>query len=660
MTETADPGRYAHPVLECDIVMKGGITSGVIYPQAVAELARVYRLRSVGGSSAGAIAAAAAAAAEVGRDAGGFERLNDLPRALTEASPDGASRLASLFQPTRTAAPLYRVLTVAGAKKGWIAVVVTLLRGYWLAALVGALLGIIVVVISGLGTGIAQVSGIVAGVLLVVLGVVVGIAWGATRTLGAMAADGFGACTGMPADGKARTPALTPWLYEELQAMAGLGDGAPPLTFGVLDDHEVTLRMMTTNLTRHEPTAMPWRTHDFYFDPVEFRQLFPEDVVAWMETHPPTLPTTPSDAFATRCTRAAAGRLRPWPNARDLPVIVATRMSLSFPGLITAVRLYGVDYTEPANRDARTALTNWRQEHPDGTVEQALAEASRPTFSPVWFSDGGLCSNLPVHFFDSPLPTRPSFAMNLAPFPPGQEKDDDESRNSYLPHRNAGGQLRPWFSLRAEGVGGWMSFAGQLIQTARTWVDAGQLTMPGYRDRIVTVHHTKTEGGMNLNMPGPVVTALSERGRHGAAKLLTAFAGEAPGEESAPGWENHRWIRFRTATAGLHSWLALFANGYHQLPGAGTPYESMAGENATAELPSYKPSSAAARKLLNERTKSLVDLADTWIADDTPAAAAPRPRPRLRLVPDDGTAAGLGAAPGAAVIDALAVPSRPA
>jgi hypothetical protein len=47
--------------------MKGGITSGVIYPLAVCELAQTYRLRSVGGASAGAIAAAAEAAAEVGR-----------------------------------------------------------------------------------------------------------------------------------------------------------------------------------------------------------------------------------------------------------------------------------------------------------------------------------------------------------------------------------------------------------------------------------------------------------------------------------------------------------------------------------------------------------------------------------------------------------------
>jgi len=47
---------------ECDIILKGGITSGIVYPSAISTLARHYRLRSIGGTSAGAIAAAAAAA----------------------------------------------------------------------------------------------------------------------------------------------------------------------------------------------------------------------------------------------------------------------------------------------------------------------------------------------------------------------------------------------------------------------------------------------------------------------------------------------------------------------------------------------------------------------------------------------------------------------
>jgi hypothetical protein len=59
-TATAQPERF------CDLVMKGGFTSGVVYPLAACELARAFRLKNIGGTSAGAIAAAATAAAELG------------------------------------------------------------------------------------------------------------------------------------------------------------------------------------------------------------------------------------------------------------------------------------------------------------------------------------------------------------------------------------------------------------------------------------------------------------------------------------------------------------------------------------------------------------------------------------------------------------------
>ena len=42
----------------CDLVMKGGITSGVVYAGAIAELGRAFRFKRIGGTSAGAIGAA--------------------------------------------------------------------------------------------------------------------------------------------------------------------------------------------------------------------------------------------------------------------------------------------------------------------------------------------------------------------------------------------------------------------------------------------------------------------------------------------------------------------------------------------------------------------------------------------------------------------------
>jgi len=66
--------------------MKGGITSGVVYPLAACELAKAFRFKNIGGTSAGAIAAAATAAAELGRESakGGFRLLLATPwRLLT-------------------------------------------------------------------------------------------------------------------------------------------------------------------------------------------------------------------------------------------------------------------------------------------------------------------------------------------------------------------------------------------------------------------------------------------------------------------------------------------------------------------------------------------------------------------------------------------------
>lgn len=124
----------------------------------------------------------------------------------------------------------------------------------------------------------------------------------------------------------------------------------------------------------------------------------------------------------------------------------------------------------------------------------------------------------------------------------------------------------------------------------------------------------------------------------GAAKLAATFAGDQPGVSPAHGWDNHRWIRFRTSTAGLTGWLAGFRDSYHDQTSGGTAYADLAGPNAQAPLPSYEPT-AGDRQQINVRTGGLLDLADVWTVDDAMTRGAPRPRPVLRLVPDDGTAA---------------------
>jgi hypothetical protein len=91
----------------CDIVMKGGITSGVVYPLTIVELADEFRFKNIGGTSAGAIAAVLTAAAEYGRrngNPGAFSILQALPTELSQEN-----FLLNLFQPTPAASKIFKV-----------------------------------------------------------------------------------------------------------------------------------------------------------------------------------------------------------------------------------------------------------------------------------------------------------------------------------------------------------------------------------------------------------------------------------------------------------------------------------------------------------------------------------------------------------------------
>ena len=85
------------PKRECDLVMRGGITSGMVYPRAIAKLSETYNFRSMGGISAGAIAAAGTAAAAYGAKHGKNhfdKRFRDLPEELSEKKGVGENLYA--------------------------------------------------------------------------------------------------------------------------------------------------------------------------------------------------------------------------------------------------------------------------------------------------------------------------------------------------------------------------------------------------------------------------------------------------------------------------------------------------------------------------------------------------------------------------------------
>jgi predicted acylesterase/phospholipase RssA len=619
---TSDPRAYdySQPTRSCDVVMKGGITSGVVYPHALCELARTYRFANVGGTSAGAIAAAGAAAAEYGRERGGFEKLAALPEWI-----GGAENLVGLFQPSPGTRSYHRLLMSGLGRTGagkWLRVAGAAMRSFPLAVL-GLAPGVALAVLAvWTGSGALAVCAVIAGIVLALLGLLLALglqlAVGLPRAIGR---NGFGLCSGLSPEGNA-TPALTPWLAALIDDLAAK-DGEGPLTFGDLRAKGIELQMMTTNITHRRPHRMPWASRELLFDPGEFRRLFPERIVAWMEVHPPPLGTG-RDAERTQRRLEALLPLRPFPAPDDLPVVVAARMSLSFPLLICAVPLHALDMTRTHAREAVEA------------VEEGRAPASPLIAEVCWFSDGGIASNFPVHFFDAALPIRPTFAIDLDGFHPDHPRRADEAANVYLPSSNVGGLLDSWHRIDPKpGLGSLTGFVSGIVRTMQNHVDSGLTHQPGYRDRIVHVHTAPDEGGMNLTMPPEVIRALTLRGQAAGRALVERFA-ETPGTSSGLSWDNHRWVRYRSTLAALAGQLEELASAWRSPPHGDRSYAELVDRSDDVGPAGYRFSSDGQRALALALTRLLVEAGERSEASETPVdRGSPRPEPVARIVPGD-------------------------
>ena len=581
---------------ECDLVMKGGITSGVIYPLAAVELAKRYRFRSIGGASAGAIAAALTAAAELGRQRGraSFAELETAARGL-------GRRLRGLFQPSPELAGLFDVLSAGVARRSLagrvLGVLGALARAYWPWTLL-ALVAPAALVLRAL----ARRDPVAALAALLLLGFLLSALWTwrlARDLLTRLPARDFGLCSGLSRPG-AQAPALTEWLTDLLDDLAGVeraagGARGRPLTFGDLAAREIELRAMTTCLTFGRPYSLPFETRAFRFRAEEMRRLFPERVVDWMvhaagaaDAVPEAQPEAPAglstagaaeppDAERPGAERAAG--YFPFPAAADLPVVVAVRMSLSFPLLFSAVKLWARDFT----RDA---------------------PAERFRLRPVWFSDGGICSNFPIHLFDALWPGRPTFGITL------EELGAPDEPRVYFPTTAAQGILRPFRAISGTGA-----FLGSIFGTMQTWQDDLQATLPGYRERIVHVALDPGEGGLNLDMDPATIAGLVDCGAAAGLRLRDDFD-----------WPAHRWTRALAATRELADALDGIDRAARDV---GSPEQFVAARDV-AERPYAQSKSWR---------EDLVELLGAWSGAGDDAAAVleggrfPRPRPRLRMVP---------------------------
>ena len=617
-----DPWR--DPPLECDIVMKGGLTSGVVYPEAVVRLAERYRFRGIGGTSAGAIAAVGLAAAEHGRADGGMAKLAAIPARLTE-TVDGQPFILSLFRPEPETRRLFE--SALAFQRGRVRGVATLLARFWRFPAAALALAVAAAVLGITGAVDAAVA-----VLLLALApwiLVLGVLWDVSRAVGAVAGNDFGLCRLGPGGGG---QSLTAWLHETVQDLAGRARGGGPVTFADLwgvppltgtetpDEVEarrerveelswngaarrIDLQIVTTNLTQGRPIRLPllrdrWR--DSYsdggllFDPEEWRRFFPQAVVDHMVARRRPL----DDEQQAVVDEQAPGRvLHGFTFSGELPVLVAARLSLSFPVLVSAVPLWQIHY---------------RQGRP-------------PRLRRMVFSDGGISSNFPVQLFDSPLPARPTFAINLAGFEDDEQPDlDDPADCVRLPAKTSGLAVESW--KQPESM---LDFLLAIKDAVQNWRDNAQARMPGFRERVIHIKLASGEGGLNLAMEQRKVERLVARGRHAGHELATLFSGTEAEPHRTEHWNDHRYARFRTYMASMEQYLEDLRRGYTQEPDAASiPFPERIA--AGARRPPYRLTDEQLRAAQATLAKHLELTEDLEPSLDR---GAPRPRSILRNMP---------------------------
>jgi predicted acylesterase/phospholipase RssA len=653
MTEAVSDPR----TLECDLIMKGGVTSGLVYPGAIARIARRYTIRSIGGTSAGAIAAAAAAAMELGIASGrvSLPCALALMRGLSTEAAMPTCRGNSLLEALFTADGVFQKpfdlikqqLRSPGAGTGGLA----FMAAAWRAApaflpaylMVKAAAGLFAAVVIGLllagplgaPVWLAFALAGVLGFLGLAWALVSGLANGLSELASRWQGQGWGIATGMARPGPdacdRALPALTEWLHQKFQTLAGLDDDEP-ITFGHLwkpgapaeassrsPHRQTSLVLVATDLNRMLSVQFPFLpgSERLFFDRQQMEALFPPAVVAalvreaWYP-HEERAPQSwqpdrdhPNDTPAMGFRRlfgigfddvAKAAPAERWPRlyllpkARHLPIILGVRASMAFPGLYTPLPLW--------------LLRRGRETKSDQPGESVM----RYRFDPVLLSDGGISSNFPIHLFDAPVPGRPTFAINLlyegdeitgeAPLDDGAsaptfadsgviqlrggDPDDDAAGASllstlFMPKRNAG--MVQLYKLLPQGtalgrVGG---FAMRVVEAARTWGDVSLYSLPGMRDRIIHVRLSSQEGGFNLGMDPGTIARLCHKGHLAGAVLALRFDPVRPLDLLNPdrnarldlNWHNHRFVRLRSLLAAQERLADGFGKGWGNanLPG---------------------------------------------------------------------------------------------
>lgn len=467
--------------ITCGIIMKGGVSSGVLYPAMLADLAQTHTFAEIGGTSAGAIAAAVLAACQY--------RANSDPKCpypfdvlkqINQEFLDSPTLLSQLFKPDfesqetfdllmclkkrgdlkrreadrRSHAPVAPPVFWGGLRSGWSEFLLRR-KAQW------------------------QEFRLVSPELLSLVK--------AVRQLSSLSSRQFGICTGLE---------LSTWLHDRLEAASGI----KVLTFGDLKNSKTDLRMVVTNLGEQEPLVLPNRSNEYCCKIEDLKSFFPPMVVAHL--------TGITGSLVMGGHQLPAGYCR-FPLGDEMPVLVATRLSLSVPVLFRSFPAYQVRWPE-VPKDFKVPISDiWMDR--------------------CWLVDGGISSNFPVHFFDHWMPEHPIFALKFLYTKPPK----GQSVRSYTAEQKRKADYSDQSHL--------LDFLKAIFYVAKDYRDNQHSRLAGFRDRVVDVHLDDDEGGFNLDMGETAIRSLQGKGRLAAAEFQKLD------------WDEHQWMRLRILAQELHA-----------------------------------------------------------------------------------------------------------
>ena len=176
-----------------------------------------------------------------------------------------------------------------------------------------------------------------------------------------------------------------------------------------------------------------------FFKPIELAPYFPASVLRHMVGH--AHPYEPNKNGADPPNKLEFDGLLEVP-AGKLPIVVAARASLGFPFLISALPFWAIDHEPRLQKDR--------------------------DLKRCWFSDSSLCSNFPIHLFDSFVPKWPTFGISLYQRSPYRKKTE-----VWLPQRDYQGRGDTWDRFDGNELTPWTDrlsgFAIALWKAAWQW-----------------------------------------------------------------------------------------------------------------------------------------------------------------------------------------------